>query len=171
MTTIVEGGLTFRFPANCQASKYDDWPFYRNQFQSVARGSKAVDIVCITAKECWLVEIKDYGQHGRTKAIDIGHELATKVRDTLAGLASAAKNANSPLERKIALQAMASNRRWRVALHLEQTATPNRLRPTPIDTSKLLQKLRGKKLLKAVDAHPVISDRSTPSRKIPWTVQ
>lgn len=171
MTTITEGDLRFRFLDDCQASKYDDWAFYRNQFQSVAKGSKAVDIVCITADACWLVEVKDYRRHPRTKAIDIGHELATKVRDTLAGLASAAKNANNPLERQIARKAMASSRRWRVALHLEQTATLNRLRPTPIDTSKLLQKLQGKELLKAVDAHPVISDRSTPSRRTPWTIQ
>ena len=170
MTTIVEGALTFRFPANCQASKYDDWAFYRKQFQSVASSSKAVDIVCITADECWLVEIKDYRQHRRTKTIDLDHELATKVRDTLAGLASAAKNANSTQERQFAHQALARSRRWRVALHLEQPATPRRLWPTPINKSNMLKKLR-KETLKAVDAHPVICDRSTLSSKIPWTVQ
>ena len=29
MTEIKEGDLTFSFPDPCQASKYDDWSFYR----------------------------------------------------------------------------------------------------------------------------------------------
>lgn len=63
MNAIVEGSLAFRFPDNCQASKYEDWAFYRNQFQAIAKGSKAVDFVCVTDAACWLVEIKDYRQH------------------------------------------------------------------------------------------------------------
>ena len=47
MTEIVEGDLNFCFPTGCQASKYDEWSFYRNQFQSVADGCKAIDILCV----------------------------------------------------------------------------------------------------------------------------
>ena len=169
MNKIDEGSLTFGFPANCRASKYDDWSFYRNQFQPIAKGSKAVDIVCVTADTCWLIEIKDYRQHRRTKTIDIVHELATKVRDTLAGLASAVQNANDTDERQLAGEALAKKRRWRVVLHLEQPTTPRRLWPTPIDTAKILQKLRTR-TLKAIDAHPVICDRNTHSNRVPWTV-
>ena len=169
MNTIVEGSLTFDFPTDCPSSKYDDWSFYRNQFQSVANGSKAVDIVCVAADTCWLIEIKDYRQHQRTKSIDIHHELATKVRDTLAGLASAVKNANDTDESQLARKALAKKRRWRVVLHLEQPTTQSKLWPTPIDTAKLLQKLRTK-TLKAVDAHPVICDRNTNFDGVPWTV-
>ena len=43
MTNISEEGVTFCFPDNCEAGKYDDWAFYRNQYQSVAGGSKAID--------------------------------------------------------------------------------------------------------------------------------
>ena len=85
MTTITEGALTFSFPAGCQASKYDDWSFYSNQFQPVANGCKAIDILCVEGNVSWLIEVKDYRWHPRTKAIDIAGELATKVRDTLAG--------------------------------------------------------------------------------------
>ena len=169
MTTIVEGSLTFRFPDNCLASKYDDWTFYQKPFQSVAN-SQAVDIVCVEKGVCWLVEIKDYRKHPRTKTIDIDQELAVKVRDTLAGLAAAAKNANDGSQRELAKKALAGNRRWRVVLHLEQPSTPSRLRPKPIDPASLLKKLRGKNL-KAVDAHPVICDRNTPARCAPWTVE
>ena len=38
MTEIEEGDLTFSFPDHCKAGKYDDWAFYRNQFQAVAGG-------------------------------------------------------------------------------------------------------------------------------------
>lgn len=169
MTAITEGALTFSFPVGCQASKYDDWSFYRNQFQPVANGSKAIDILCVEGDKSWLIEVKDYRQHPRTKAIDIADELAIKVRDTLAGLASAAKKANQAHERQHARQALA-NRRWSVVLHLEQSATARRLRPRAIDTAALLQKLRTKKL-KAIDAHPVLCDRNNLPHNIPWTVR
>ena len=169
MTAIVEGALTFCFSARCQASKYDDWSFYRNQFQPVANGCKAIDILCVEGDVSWLIEVKDYRQHSRTKVIDIADELAIKVRDTLAGLASAAKNANEADECRHARQSLAK-RRWRVVLHLEQSTTPRRLWPKPIDIANLLLKLRTKKL-KAVDAHPIICDRNNLPNCIPWTVQ
>lgn len=169
MTKIQEGDLTFSFPDCCQASKYDDWSFYRNRFEKVAGGSKAVDILCLDADTSWLIEIKDYRQHPRTKGIDIADEFALKVRDTLAGLAAAAKQANNDAhQRKLAKQALAK-RRWRVVLHLEQTATVSKLRPTPIDRATVLQKLKSR--LKAIDARPVICDRSNIPHDISWTVQ
>ena len=48
MTEIHEGDLEFTFPDHCEADKYDEWSFYRNQFNSVAGGSKAVDILCVS---------------------------------------------------------------------------------------------------------------------------
>ena len=117
MTEIEEGDLTFTFPDDCEVDKYDEWSFYRNQFQPVAGGSKAVDILCVSGDAAWLIEIKDYRQHPRTKPSDIGDELASKVRDTLAGLAAASSNANSRDERALARRAL-QRRRWRVVLHL-----------------------------------------------------
>ena len=60
MTEIEEGDLTFSFPDQCQATKYDKWVFYRNQFQPVAGSSKAVDMLCLANDAVWLIEIKDY---------------------------------------------------------------------------------------------------------------
>ena len=170
MTKIKEGDLTFSFPDCCQASKYDDWSFYRNQFQAVAGGSKAVDILCVKGNALWLIEIKDYRQHPRTNSSGIADELARKVRDTLAGLAAAEKEVkNYPDQRELARKALATGR-WRVVLHLEQPAKPSKLWRTPIDPATVIQDLRSKKL-KAVDAHPVICDRSTIPNYTPWTVQ
>ena len=168
MTEIQEGDLKFTFPDHSKAGKYDEWSFYRNQFQSVANGSKAVDIVCVSDDAAWLLEIKDYRRHPRLKLIDIGDEVAGKVRDTLAGLAAASANANRGDERALARRAF-QRRRWRVALHLEQPNARSRLRPQPFSVADVLSNLRSK--VKAVDAHPVILDREARRPDVPWTVQ
>ena len=171
MMEIEEGDLTFSFPDHCRAGKYDDWSFYRNQFQSVAGGSMAVDVLCLADDVAWLVEIKDYRQHPRTNPSDLCDEVAQKVRDTLSGLAAASANANDADEQAFARRALAK-RRWRVALHLEQPNVASRLRPIPVDPASMEKKLR--KGLKAIDAHPVVVDRQRLQRShpgIPWIVQ
>ncbi len=169
MTTITEGKLIFSFPSTCQASQYDEWSFYRNQFQSVAGGCKAVDILCGDAHVSWLIEVKDYRCHPRTKPTSIADELTIKARDTLAGLAVAAKVANVASEQQQARKSLRSNK-WRIVLHLEQPSLISRLRPKPLDIATLLQKLRTKKL-KAVDVNPIICDRTDFHKYVPWTVQ
>ena len=168
MTEIEVGDLTFSFPEECRATKYDDWAFYRNQFQSVAGGSKAVDILCLAGGAACLIEVKDYRQHRRTKLIDLGDEVAGKVRDTLSGLAAASANANNNDERALA-QRMLAQRRWRVVFHLEQPRVRSRLRPRPYDVANVELKLR--RQLKAIDAHPVVLDPRDFRGDIPWTVQ
>lgn len=41
---IIEGQLTFSF-TEPNATKYDEWSFYRNQFNAVCGGTKAVDLL------------------------------------------------------------------------------------------------------------------------------
>lgn len=167
MIEIEEGDLRFSFPDHCRVGKYDNWAYYRNQFRSVAGGSKAVDILCLANDAAWLVEVKDYRQHRREKSINIGDEIASKVRDTLSGLAGASANANHNEERALARQ-MLKKRRWRVALHLEQPLVRSRLRPQSFNIADVVSKLRSR--LKAIDAHPVVLDRHTLRADIPWTV-
>ena len=169
MTVIDEGNLRFSFSNQFDACKYDDWSFYRNQFQSIASGSKAVDILCLDANAAWLIEVKDYRQHKGTKAINLSDEVARKVRDTLAGLAAASANANDADEKRLARKALKKHR-WRVVLHLEQPIVTSRLRPQPYDRASIIQKLRSK-LLKAIDAHPVVLERNSSRQDIPWNVQ
>ena len=168
MTEIEEGDLKFTFPDHCEVGKYDEWSFYRNQFNPIAGGSKAVDILCVSANAAWLIEVKDYRQHRRMKRSDIEDELAGKVRDTLAGLAAASANANDLNERALARRALRA-RRWRVALHLEQPRVSTRLRPKPFDVANVRLKLRGK--VKAVDPHALTLAREKDSPNVPWTVQ
>ena len=169
MTEIEEGDLTFSFPDRCEASKYDEWSFYRNQFQSVAGGSKAVDMLCLDDNAAWLIEVKDYRHATRAKSIDLGDEVAAKVRDTLAGLVAASANANRDDERRFARRALAK-RRWRVALHLEQPNVKSRLRPQPFDVADVVSRLRSRRL-KAVDVHPVVSNLNPSRLGIPWAVR
>lgn len=164
---ITEGNLTFIFPPRAQASKYDDWKFYRQKFNSAFGGSKAVDIVFADSDAAWLIEVKDFRQHPRTKPQQLGEEVAHKVRDSLAGLAAAAANANDQDEKRLAHKLL-QKRRWRVVLHLEQPAKTSRLRPKAIDRANVLMSL--KKLLKPIDAHPHVVDRNNLHRDMSWTV-
>lgn len=167
-TSIAEGALTFTFAADAEASKYDDWSFYRNQFQQGCfTDNKAVDLLCELNRSAWLIEVKDYRAHARTKAVDLADEVAIKVRDTLAGLVAASVGANDPVERAFARR-MVRAQRMRVVCHIEQPAKASRLRPRVIEPDKLKLKLRT--LLKAIDAHPIVMDRSSTAATLPWVV-
>lgn len=167
MTQIIEGRLTFSFPQDVSVSKYDDWAFYRNQVNSAFGGAKAVDIVCADDGLAWLIEVKDYRASRRTKAIDIGDEVAFKVRDTLAGLAAARCYANNPDEKGLA-RVLLRKPRIRVVLHLEQPAKHSTLFPRAIDPSNVKMKL--KQLLRCVDAHPAVVDQHNLKPEMNWTV-
>lgn len=160
-----EGALTFTFPSN--ASKYDEWSHYRNQFISTCQGAKAVDLVFVADGTSWLIEVKDYRAHSRTKPIDLADEIAIKVRDTLAGLLSAKWNANDADERRYARQLTGASK-VRVVCHIEQPAKHSRLRPQAIEPDKVAQKL--KSLLKAIDPHPMVMDHRDTAGCVSWTV-
>ncbi len=162
-----EGALTFTFPSDAMASKYDDWAHYRNQFQPTCGGSKAVDLVYLEQRVAWLIEVKDYRQHARTKALDLADEIALKVRDTLVGLVSAGCHANDTDERRCA-RALIRASRLRVVCHLEQPSRHSRLRPRAIEPDKLKLKLR--MLLKAIDPHPAVVDRHGLHPDMNWQV-
>jgi hypothetical protein len=159
MTSITEGGLTFDFPVEWEVSKLDEWSFYRNQFQSVCNGTKAIDIMAVEPDHAcvWLVEIKDYRRRVREKTTNVADEIARKVRDSLALVAVANVNANNDDEKARAGRALRS-RKIRVVLHLEQTSTPSKLYPRKIDLANTQQKLR--QLVRAIDPHALLREMS-----------
>ena len=165
---ITEDRLSFHFPAEVQATKYDDWSFYRNQFNAAFGGTKATDLIAIDGDTTWLVEIKDYRQHRRTKPIDLGDEIAIKMRDTLAGLTAAQCNANDIHEKRFARSALKA-KKIRVVLHLEQPQKHSKLFPQAIDPVAVIQKM--KQRLKAIDAHPKVVDQHSLKPNMSWTVQ
>lgn len=167
MPSITEELLTFDFPNGWQASKFENWSFYRNQFQKTCGGAKAVDILAVEYTTClWKIEIKDYRQHRRTKSIDLPYEVAMKVRDTLAALVSARVNANDDNEKALAQAALLCGR-IRVVLHLEQPTKHSKLFPRAIDPAKVQQRL--KQLIRAIDPHPLVLETNR-MNYVAWTV-
>lgn len=153
---LVEGSLSFTFENVDFAEKYDDWQHYRRQYNQACGGSKAVDFLVAKDAEIWLIEVKDFRKHRRTKAVDLGEEIAIKVRDTMAGLVSAKFLANDNVESTTSRTALSSSK-LRVAFHLEQPRNPSRLFPLSVDPAAIRMKLR--QILRFADQHPQVFDR------------
>jgi hypothetical protein len=167
MPEITVDELRFTFPDGWNVSKYDDWSHYRNQFIKVCVGVKAIDVLALEGVECcWLLEVKDYRKHVRTKTIDLAEEVAEKARDTLAGLVGAQFRANDDEEKNAARQALRA-KNLQVVLHLEQPAKHSKLFPRAIDPAAVQQRL--KQLLKAIDPHPRVVEKARMAG-IPWSV-
>jgi len=191
MQSLSEGRLTFRFPEGLQAAKLDDWSFYRNQFQRLGAnlrvpcgdcgaelrckecasaktlGIKSVDFLVVDARgNCWLVEVKDYRTALRTKTVDLADEIALKVRDSLALLAAASRNASESVERALARAGLQSPH-IRIVLHLEQPAKRSKLFPQAIAPAAVQQRL--KQLVRSIDWHPQVADIARPG-SVPWSV-
>ncbi|MDO9435045.1 hypothetical protein [Hydrogenophaga sp.] len=165
--SIVEDLLTFHFPAGAMSTKYDGWSHYRNQFNGAFGGTKAVDLIFVEPGTTWLIEVKDYRHHARTKPTDLHEEIAHKVRDTLAGLISAGLHANDADEKRVGRQAVRMNR-FRVVLHLEQRKTQSRLFPIAVNPANVLLKLR--KTIKSIDPHPLVVHRTSLHPDMCWQV-
>jgi len=155
---LKEGNLSFSFTGVEFAEKYDDWQYYRTVFQRYCGPAKAVDFIVAKGDTLWLIEVKDYRTNRRKKKIDIADEVCAKVKDTLAGLASASFVAVDDRERKTACEALAKTKLV-VAFHLEQPANPSRLFPTSFNLANVKLKLKQK--LKFADAHPKLIDRNS----------
>lgn len=161
-------GQRLTVPADWWVWKYDDSSFHRNQFQGFAGGSKAMDAVALAGDgTLWLIELKDYRRHRRTKPGSVFAEVTAKVRATLAGLAAARVRANDQHERLQAQQAMSCSQ-IRVALQLAQNTRPSRLFPQVVDPQDAQLVL--KRELRAVDPHAVCVVGSLNDRRLPWTI-
>lgn len=165
MPTINVDGIAFTFPDNWVFSKYDEWAYYKS-YARARSGTKAVDLLAIDPQRtAWLIEVKDYRAHRRTKPTELSDEVAQKVHDTLAAVLAARTKASVLDERDLARR-VTSATRLRVILHLEQPAKHSKLFPRVIDPATLTLKLRT--LLKPVDAHPAVVEIAE-LRGLEWT--
>jgi hypothetical protein len=114
----------------------------------------------------WTIEVKDYRRHRRTKTIDLAEEVARKARDSLSALVAAKVRANSPEESGFAMRALQC-RSIRLVLHLEQPLKHSKLFPRAIEPANVALKLR--QLVKAIDPHPLVLERSK-MRGVEWEV-
>jgi hypothetical protein len=168
---LTEGNLTFTFDDDVwQVEKYDDWQFYKNQFQSCCCGNKGVDFLAYNKVKhtLWLIEVKDYRQFPRTKDSSLWEEVALKVRDTLAGIYVAnVSHQQYPNEQSFAKLVTTKTVRFRVVLHLEQPKQKSKLFPRVYDPADVQQKL--KQRLKPIDAHPKVMETGTQQPEL-WHV-
>lgn len=153
-----EGRILFTFTGVKFAEKYDDWQHYKKIYQGACGSSKAVDFIVSTGRELWLIEVKDFRRHRRTKGISLDNEIVLKVRDTMAGLVSAHFNAAKTGEKKIA-SAVTKCSVLKIGVHLEQPKNPSKLFPRSIDPAVLTMKL--KQQLRFADCHPKVFDIAT----------
>jgi hypothetical protein len=169
VNVLVVDGHCLAFPEDWQVLKYDDSGFHRNQFQSFAGGSKAVDAVALSPNgECWLIEVKDYRRTRRSKPDTVFSEVAGKVRATLAGLATARIRANDTDERHFCEKAMRADA-LRIALHLDQPHHPSRLFKHVVDPRTALIQLRPE--VRAVDPHAICYGAGVAIAPLPWNVE
>src|SRR5690606_7825879 len=118
--TLDVDGLTFTFPPDWNASKYDEWVFYRNQFAKQRDGIAAVDVVAISpAQDAYLVEVKDYRHPQTEKPSRLPDAIANKVLCTLSALLPASLRATDVQERQIS-QRLLQCRALSVVVHIEQ---------------------------------------------------
>ena len=136
---------------------------------------KAVDLLAIqppAAHETrqtptlWLIEVKDYRSHRRTKEIPLDQEVAEKAICTLAGLLPAALRATNSNEQKYAQKAIRC-KELRVILHLEPPARGSSLFTPKLERTTIQDSLRRK--IRALDPHPKVVDRAS-TLSLPWTV-
>lgn len=157
-------GLTFTFPDQWDASKYDEWSFYRNQFSRQGSGIKAVDAIAIDSDGMvFLIEVKDYRHPDTEKPSELPAAIARKVLHTLSAMLPAKLHASDPDEARLAGNVLKC-RSLRVVAHIEQPQSHRGV----VDPANLKQKLR--ELLRAIDPHVKVVSTANMQR-LPWTVE
>lgn len=165
MISLNIDGIDFAFDDDWKVEEYDRLVFYRNRFQGIIPGLKAVDIVALAPDRTMsLIEVKDYRGRRRTKPSELHEEVAAKVVWTLSALLPMAHCTDLPAERDFARAALASQK-IDVVLHLEQGATGSRLFPRRYKPEDVALKLRQR--LKAIDRRAKVTDRR--SRNVAWS--
>ena len=170
MTIITEGQLIFEFDSTLSTIKYDDSSYYKRHFQNQCHTkNKAVDIIAYNKEFVWVIEIKDFRKHGRSKEQSLCEELSQKIRDTLAGLFGAKFYLSHSYDEKLFFKDILACQRIYFVLHMEQGHNPNK-RKQIYDRADIKQKL--KNTLKAIDPHILIRNKDDQqSDEIPWSVQ
>lgn len=163
---LQEGQLTFTFPDDWVASKYDAWAFYRNQFVKQLAGIQAVDFIAIDPRgTTYLIEVKDYRHPNTDKPSQLAQTIANKVLMTLAALLPCRLNGTDASEQATAKRTL-NCKRLRVVVHIEQ---PKGRMPI-VDLADLRMKL--KQVVRAVDAHPKVATMQTMTdRGLGWSVK
>ena len=168
MPSITEGKLEFTFPDDWNVSKYEEWQHYKQQFIKVGISVKAVDVLANEPRNCcWLLEIKDYREHVRTKTIDLAEEISSKGSGHPVRLSRGSILARTTKMKKNWARQGLRAKSLKVVLHLQQPSKNSKLFPRAISAASVLQRL--KQLIKAIDPHPRVVETNS-MFDIPWEV-
>ena len=160
-------GQRLNFPDGWDVATYDKLRFYKNHFQSFAGGVKGLDVVAISPdKVCWLIEVKDYRQHKRTKLGTVFAETAAKILATLAGLAAARVRSYDSIEKSFADKAL-KTKSFRVVLCIDQPQHNSRLFQQIINPQTAHIKLQ--QAVRVIDPHARCSGAGVADIALPWT--
>lgn len=168
-----EGRIAFDFPNGWLIARPEASAYYSKHFQHFAphnAGNKETDFLAWepSEKQLWLMEVKDYRAHPRTKMQDLADEVVLKARDTLALLraAQAQDPGQSDVIRDFAAKS-AKAKSIRIVLHCALPKRPSKLFPGVKDAANLQAKLRER--VRAVDPHAHVTGNGN-SGSVPWSV-
>jgi len=119
---IVEGNLQFEFDERWTLPilEWDRDAAYQRGIKE-AGNCKAVDFVGIyDCRLVYLIEVKDYRTHRRTKTEELQAELLFKVRDTIAGLVGSGRRSEHAKLCKPYLDAILKPHKLNIVLWIEQ---------------------------------------------------
>ena len=173
MPIFAELNLVFDFDPHLAVLKYDESHYYLTIIKPQPGG---LDFVAakngVAPPTCWLIEVKDFrsprGNPNDTQ-LELVNLVEKKVRQTLAGLAEMAGDAEGAVDEteKATLCLKAVGRR--VVLHLERYVGPEKIFKNVPNPSYVAQKLKPK--LSDIDPNLLVTDIArTKKLKLPWTV-
>jgi dsDNA-specific endonuclease/ATPase MutS2 len=164
---IEEKNLRFSFEFD--AIKFDDTLYYRDYFNKIKNGTKAIDILAVNSNIGYLIEIKDY-THPATKnkkLIDLIEEILTKIISTLAAILPMKNNLNTSIEEKHIATLFSKTNEIKIFLHIEFPLAESKLEQASWSCQKIQMRL--KKRLQSIDADPQVVTKKYPDH-FPWKV-
>jgi len=163
---IEEKNLRFSFEFD--AVKFDNTLYYRDCFNKIKNGTKAIDILAVKGNTGYLIEIRDYS-HPDTqdkKLIDLIEGILNKVISTLAAILPMRNNASIDSEKDIATLFSKTNE-IKIFLHIELPPPESALEQSSWSHQKIQMKLKNR--LRAIDTDPQVVAKQYPD-KFPWKV-
>ena len=169
-------GAVFCFPDGWEASKFDEWTYFRFVMSRIVdplgRAPHGCAVVALHDGDLWLIEAKDYSHPNAAPPPDLVAVVCEKVVDTLAGLHAGTRDPHP--ERGICERAVAATRLF-VALRTDlsgvQPGRDKMRRGAAVRTmADYRQKLR-RALRRVVNGKiHVVTGRERPA-VVPWTVR
>ncbi|PHP53328.1 hypothetical protein [Actinomyces ruminis] len=176
MVELEVDGASLSFPDGWEASKYDEWPFFRNTLSKVldtaGKALHGCDIVALDGEHLWLIEAKDYAYQEAKVPKDLVAVVSEKVMDTLAGLHAGTRDEHT--ERETCRKAVRARKLY-VALRIDLPgAQPHARRGRQAAAQQTMANYRQefrKSLRRVVNGKVhVITGREDPPT-VPWTAR